>query len=307
MDCFDNFAPLTGEVPSFPFFELWSIVSKARILLVGLSEDDIRRIERDLDVLIHDAKAGLASNCLDEHIAWVIKQESWELNYLPAGTTATQENVRQLFDNWPNGEEESDYLMEDDFSDLEALRMVVSAGGAVSLDCEHFYPVQCAAVLALMNVAECLSTMACPEEDLGTHEDGPIAARLVSAANSAIDAALALGFADELAAIAKTAAEVAGDLAETILSRQQQFNVERARNAATARHRYFKPALQFVQTEWVQNREAFKNNKTDFASVYVGRVRNEFLDRKGDPLKVSEKTIREVWLSDSPPASKRAG
>lgn len=307
MDCFDNFDPLTGDVPSFPFLELWSVVSEARILLAGLSAIDIRGIERNLDDLIYDAKAELASLCLDDHIAEVIESGSWELNYLPEGMVPSQENVRFLLENWPESAEESQYLREDDFSDVESLRMVISSGGAGRLGSEHSYPVQCAAVLALMKAANCLRTMDCPEEELGTHEDGPLAARLLSAANDAIDAALALGYARELAAVAETEAEAAEDIAETILEKQLRFSAERARNAATARHKHFKPAIQFVQTEWVQHREAFKNNKTDFASVYVGRVRNEFLDGKGDPLKVTEKTIREVWLSDPPSASKQAG
>ena len=307
MDCFDNFDPLTGDVPGFPFYTLWSVASEARILLAGLSAVDIRGIEQDLDVLIYDAKAELASNCLDEHIASLIQEGAWELNYLPKGTAPSTESVRRLLENWPKGEAESDYLTEDDFSGVETLRMVISAGGAGRLEHEHSYPVQCAAVLALMRVADCLSTMACPENELGTHEDGPIAARLASAANDAIEATLALGYANELAAVAEYQAAAAGDFEETNLERQRRFSVERARNAAKARHKYTKPAMQFVQAEWSLHREAFKNNKTDFASVYVGRIRNEFKDKRGDPLKVTKKTIREVWLTDAPAASKQAG
>lgn len=305
MNCFDNFDPLTGDVPGFPFFELWSVVSEARILLAGLAGSEIRGIEADIDVAVTDAKADMAICCLNDYIETIIKEVSWELTYLPAGVSPTPESVRRLLENWPEGVDEPDYLTEDDFSDLEMLRMVISYGGMGNLESEHSYPVQCAAVLALMGAANCIETMSCREEDLGTHEDGPVAARLVSAANDAISAALALGYALELAAVAETEAEGAEDFAENILETQRRFSKERARNAALARHQSFKPAIAFVQSEWVKYRKAYNSNKTDFARTYVELVRKQYRDKRGDPLKVTIKTITDVWLS--PAASKPAG
>ena len=235
MDCFDNFDPLTGDVPGFPFFQLWGVASDARVLLAGLSVNDIRAIELYLDDRIYDAKTELANISLDKYVARVIKENSWELRYLPAGTDPTQQSVRRLFENWPESADEPEpYLTEDDLSDVEVLRIVISAGGLGTLDSEHSYPVQCASVLALMKVANCLDTLECPEDDLGVHEDGPIAARLVSAANDAIEAALALGYASKLAALAESQAEAAVDISEAIEERQRRFSEERARKAATA-------------------------------------------------------------------------
>lgn len=305
MDCFDNFDPLTGDVPSFPFFELWGVVSEARIFLASLSGDSIREIERYLDDLIVDTKAESARIWLDDCVARVIKEGSWELHYLPGGTAPTQQSFRRLLENWPENADEPDYLTEDDLTDLEALRMAISMGGVGTLDSEHSYPVQCASVLALMKAADCLRTMACPEDDLGIHEDGPIAARLLSAANDAIEAALALGYASELAAVAESRAEAAEDLVETIEERQRQFSEDRARKAATARHQHLKPAILFVRTEWDKHREAYNCNKTDFARTYVELVRSKYRDKRGDPLKVTIKTITDVWLA--PSASKSTG
>lgn len=234
MDCFDNFDPLTGDVPSSPFYQLWGIASEARIFLAGLSVNDIRAIERDLDVLIHVTKADCASLSLDKYVARIIKESSWELHYLPVGTEPTQQSVRSLLENWPEGAGEPEpYLTEDDLSDLEALRIVISAGNLGTLESEHSYPIQCASVLALMNVANCLDTLECPEDDLGIHEDGPIAARLLSAANQALDAALALGYANELAALAESQAEAAEDITEAIEDRLRRLSEDRARKAAT--------------------------------------------------------------------------
>lgn len=305
MDCFDNFDPLTGDVPGFPFSELWTIVSEARILLAGLTVVEIRGIERNLDIQICDTKAELASSCLDEYVMQVIEQGSWELQHLPPGTQPTQQSVRHLLGNWPSGADEPEYLTEDDFSDVETLRTICSGGDLGALRSEHSYPVQCAAVLALMKVANSLDTMACPDEDLGTHEDGPIAARLLCAANDVIEAALALGYASELAAVAESLAEASEDFAERMQDRQQRFSKERARQAATARHQHLKPAIHFVQTEWLEHCKAYKFNKTDFARTYVELISNKYRDKRGDPLKVTIKTITDIWLA--PSASKPTG
>jgi hypothetical protein len=235
MDCFDNFDPLTGDVPSFPFYQLWGVASEARIFLAGLSGNDIRAIERHLDDLIYDTKADCARISLDKYVARVIMESSWELHYLPVGTDPTQQNVRRLLENWPESAEEPEpYLTEDDLSDLQALRIVISAGKLGTLDSEHSYPVQCASVLALMRVANCLDTLECPEGDLGIHEDGPIAARLLAAANQALEAALALGYASELAELAESRAEAAEDIAEAVEDRLRRLSEDRARKAATA-------------------------------------------------------------------------
>jgi hypothetical protein len=305
VDCFDNFDPLTGDVPSFPFFELWHVVSEARILLAGLSRDEIRSIERNLDVLIYDKKTELARYCLDDYVQKVIETSSWELQHLPANTVPTPQNVRHLLENWPGSEEDREYLIEDDFTDLEALRATILTGELGTLDNEHSYPIQCVAVLALMKAANCVYTMRCPEDELGVHDDGPVASRLVSAANDAIESALALGYANELAALAESRAEAAADLAETIKDRQMRFSKERAQKAAIARHEHLKPAVEFVRSEWQEHCEAYSFNKSDFARTYVELVRRTYRDRRGDPLKITIKTITDVWLA--PSASRPTG
>jgi hypothetical protein len=85
-----------------------------------------------------------------------------------------------------------------------------------------------------MKVADCLNSLECPEEDLGTHEDGPIAARLLSAANNAIEAALALGYASELAASAERRSEANEEIMEEIEERQRRFSEDLKRKAAAA-------------------------------------------------------------------------
>ena len=233
MHCFDNFDPLTGEVPFFPFSEIWGVASEARIYLAGLSGDDIRAIEKYLDVFIYDTQLDFARINLDRYVKRVISECSWELNYLPVGVAATQQSVRHLLENWPEPESSDEiyYETEDDCSDLTALRIGIMSGSLGALENEHSYPIQCVSVLALMKVAECLDTLKCPEEDLGTSEDGPIAARLICAANFAIEAALAIGYADALAELAESRAESNENITEEIEGAQRRFSEDRARLA----------------------------------------------------------------------------
>ena len=81
------------------------------------------------------------------------------------------------------------------------------------------------------------------------------------------------------------------------------FHKLQARKNAERSHAAKNKAKKFVLTEWVQHRAAYKNNKTKFATDYVRRVANEFIDANGDPLKISTKQMREVWLKDTPVAS----
>lgn len=82
---------------------------------------------------------------------------------------------------------------------------------------------------------------------------------------------------------------------------------EQAKRGGLAKHSMLKMAREFVKSEWAQNRDVYKGNKSEFARIYAKRVRNEFVDSKGEPLGITEKTIREVWLSDTPSAGKQAG
>lgn len=51
-------------------------------------------------------------------------------------------------------------------------------------------------------------------------------------------------------------------------------------------------ARKFVQSEWVTHKTSYAGNKSEFSRVYARRVGNEF------SVKVTEKTIREIWLMD---------
>lgn len=81
----------------------------------------------------------------------------------------------------------------------------------------------------------------------------------------------------------------------------------KARLNALKKHAVTNSAKVFVRAEWVKLHDDYDGNKSAFARDYSARLSHEFKDSKGAPLKVTEKQIREVWLSDTPPASKQAG
>jgi hypothetical protein len=79
---------------------------------------------------------------------------------------------------------------------------------------------------------------------------------------------------------------------------------ERAIHAATKRHAPSNAARDWVRQEWALHHDSYSGNKSEFSRTYVARVKNEFQDSKGDPLIVTEKTIRDVWLKSPPAAGK---
>lgn len=80
---------------------------------------------------------------------------------------------------------------------------------------------------------------------------------------------------------------------------------DRAVNAASKRHESSNLARAWVREQWaLYGESSYSGNKSEFARIYSARVKNEFTDSKGEPLAVMDKTIREVWLKNTPAAGK---
>ena len=76
---------------------------------------------------------------------------------------------------------------------------------------------------------------------------------------------------------------------------------EKSKKGGLAKYQKSNDARAFVVSEWGIHREAYNNNKSAFSRDYVRRLSFEF------SVTVTEKTIREVWLVNTPSASKQAG
>jgi hypothetical protein len=227
VDCFEKFDPLEGAIPSYPFFDLFDIAWKAREFLEGMTYKDIQWIEKDVDLAI----------------------EAMRVRYAKARNR----------DSEPLETEPDEF--EDELSEIEALRM------ALELSFLHFEsgepsdnPVRCAAVLTLMYVSSCIEALECPDEDLGTCDDGPIAARLISAANHAINAASALGLAESHAHASRIEDELDFELKEQLAD----FSTERARRAAQKKHQKNRDAKALV-FEWCDKNMSRFNSMDDAA------------------------------------------
>lgn len=78
---------------------------------------------------------------------------------------------------------------------------------------------------------------------------------------------------------------------------------KQASNAGLAKNKELRIAREYVCSEWSKNAGEYENNKSAFARDYVRFVKQRFKDSKGDPLAVTERTIREEWLRGSRGAS----
>jgi hypothetical protein len=165
-------------------------------------------------------------------------------------------------------------------------------------------PRRCMAVLALMKLEDALRSMRWrrvrPTQGLIPRQI--IGAEIIAGANALLEAQAALTFCARTAAIEAyvTDPEKVGWLVKDELTK-------RAKHAALLAHQPMALAREFVTAEWAAHKAQYDNNKSAFARTYVKLVAAKFKDRSGDPLMVTEKTIRESWLASTPAARRPAG
>jgi len=301
MSWFDDFDPFVGEVPDYPFKRLRGTVWMARNHLRGLDIKNVRQIERVVQDSLSEQRAIYVEEELDALVAGLLEHGGWELSYLEKPNEAGERDIRYLLEHWPiEADDRPNLPSENDLSDVDALELAIDANlpasppGLASDD-----PVKCAAVLALMLAAESYAT-------LGWHTDAPLSIRMdleragfSAAADAAIEATRSVGLAEKLRGEERLRSALSTAQRAQLNSQVVRITRERAKYAAEKRHSSMRTAKLFVQSEWHEKAEAYKRNKSDFARTYVALIRDRFRDTKGDPLRVTEKTIRDVWLSPS--------
>lgn len=82
---------------------------------------------------------------------------------------------------------------------------------------------------------------------------------------------------------------------------------QQSKKATTKRHAASNAARMFIKGEWELHKAEYAGNKSEFVRTYISIVANRFKNANGDPLKITEKQMREVWLADTPSAGKQAG
>ena len=74
-----------------------------------------------------------------------------------------------------------------------------------------------------------------------------------------------------------------------------------ARSGGVKKYEKHVAPREFTQSQWQLHRDEYAGNKSEFARIYSRRLKQEF------GLNVTDRTIREVWLSDSQSASNLDG
>lgn len=80
-----------------------------------------------------------------------------------------------------------------------------------------------------------------------------------------------------------------------------EFEKLKATEMASVKHGESNKAKAWVKSEWQAYKAEYEGNKSAFSRDYVRRCLNEYA------VTVTEKQMREVWLKDTPPASKPDG
>ncbi len=151
---FDEFDPLNGLVPTFPFPNLPSIVERARRLLKNRTRDEIVNAARSTDFFIEE----YFRNEKDDFIQRLLDRGGRELGYLPY-ESRNEAGVLELLDNWPSEIDDPppDIPSPENTSEIEALKECI---GRYSLDDDPEFPNgrehEYFAVLALWLVADAM-------------------------------------------------------------------------------------------------------------------------------------------------------
>lgn len=242
------------------------------------------------------------------YIEELLRKGGWELDYLPKDTTATKYEIENLLENWSeNWPVRTNWPTRSNFDNLRALQDCLDFSGFDQQMLIHFGLMEPEehsffAVFALMIICEAVHSDT--RTKINNNWLEPTASQIKSMGQATIKAIEALAYAESLQLeqeIRKSIDLKQPEILEKELSRRTS---ERAAKAANKKHFANNKAKIWVCEEWELYREHYSGNKSDFSRIYAKRIFNEFTDLKGAPLKVTEKTIREVWLRNTPNASK---
>ena len=291
--------------------QLQGLAWMARSHLRGFTSDDVLLLEGFVEQSIAEQRQEYVEREIDGYVSGLLEHGGWELGYLRNPEEAGEREIRDLLTNWPSEADDHPTLpSEDDLSQVDALELAIEASlpavPPFAGDLEKLTsPAAAAAVLALMLIAESLDSLTSPIDGPEHLRGDLLFVGFQFAAENAVEAALALGLADRLRHEVKLREKLSKQQQEALRIQRKDLARERARQSANSRHAPMKEARKWVTGEWQAKGAEFAGNKSDFARVYAGLIRQNFKDVKGDPLSVSDKQIRDVWLRNGGPAPLR--
>jgi hypothetical protein len=313
MGYFDNLDAAPAFLDARPFASLNSIKWRARAILRGRSNEKIERTAGEVLVAISAFKEEETEREFDRYVANLHRAGGWELRYwegAESGHSPTLSDIYGLLENWPHwASERPNIPAEDDITDLEAFREILESDNflpgssdPIFLDHELF------AVLALLRLED-VARLTWTDKKRAFIDPGltPWTKDALILAGSILAEAMEIICWAERAIASKKLAEMRDEqkknIAEQARLDERKLASKHAVNTKNAPNR---KAETFVRGEWLKNKAEYNNNKTSFARDYVPIVANKFKNNKGEPLKITEKQMREVWLSDTPPTRKPA-
>ena len=314
MSFFYHLEKIPSYLRSTPFPGLLGIRWRADQVLKRRSKDSLSDAAAVLQEWITDFKESRTkeetAKYITERIAILFSEGGWELNYLRREeheyyNPLHEAEIRELLENWPSdADEKPEFPSADDIGDLEALTDILCSGYPYD-DIDGFKGAsefELYAVLALMQLEQAASHIRIfrGEHELKTflHQPSGSAENLIFAGNFVIEAMETICYAERNLSdvqLSKLREEMRRRLDEKL---KKEVRSENARKGGLAKNFGSKVAREFVIREWAEHRLAYENNKSAFARDYSRRVKNE-LD-----VDVTDKTIREVWLS-GPAAPKK--
>ncbi|MDO8775701.1 MAG: hypothetical protein Q7K57_44770 [Burkholderiaceae bacterium] len=292
MKHFDFFNPFVDAIPEWPFRRLSQVAYRASASVRHLSIDELQRCADLIERAIDEERELYVEIETDRYVAGIVSRGGWELRYAPTDNfPVTDSSVRWLLNNWPaDADEHPDIPSPDDYADTDALQDAI--------DYDHIFsvggspvpqPSICFAVLSLMKVEAALRFLGWSKGNrwLGASAKTNVAV----AGDEALEALEALWCSQRMMGIEREEATKATTPAPPVDRR-----AEARRRGTAARNLRLAEAQAWTRDKWI-NESASYDSKADFARIYVNLIAAEFQRANGEPLRVTDRTISEVWLA----------
>ena len=283
------------------------IAEQCLSILKRRSLTELRSAANAIEAMIEDARNCYVEEETEEYIQRILRYDGWELGYLPEGSRGTELEVRELLDNWrPEWDDSPNLPSPDDLSRLDAL---LSYGefewnhqenSLFQLGLVEPEPVEAYAVLALMVICDAINNI----QKLKVQNFPYNAKQVKELGIATIEAIEICNKVEFFKNLEQYQTEKKSEIRSTLKLEIERNQISRAKNAAKIRFENNNEARKWVQSEWQFNKVGYDGNKSEFSRAYSLLVKQKFTNKNGEPLSITDKTIREIWLRDTPNASK---
>lgn len=316
MGFFDNLLPLHVFLESKPFGGLMSIKWRADQILKIRTPQELEIAAAEIQEVLSSYIDAQIAEETERYISRLYENGGWELDYLslePQDADGyrrhpTEGDIRELLENWPSwADDKPSISSSDDIEDLGALQDIFNTdylyagmGAGLSVSEAEAY-----AILALMKLDLAAALLFVPEKK--TEQGIPIypgscpwePQNVIDAGNFIVEAMEIVCYAERQLSSEKLKELRAEEKEKMNTQIRADERKEISRRATAKKYASNNDARYFVKNKWREEGHEYKS-KAEFARIYVRRVKIEL------GVTITEKQMREVWLADTPAASKPA-